>query len=140
MRRAVLFFASLGLCQAAAAATLQNGGELAAACRAFAAQPEGYHKTPEGQADPCRKFLEGYFRTLRDQADAELKARSQDAYAPKPARPCVQMPDLLTYRDFAERIVRFDAAHPDQRADTAFALAQDTLEAAFPCPEPQRPR
>jgi hypothetical protein len=123
----------------AIATTFKSAGEMAAACRAFAAQPEGYHRTPPGLSDPCRKFLEGFFRTLKDKTDAELKAKAQDIQSPKPAA-CVRMPDVLTYRDFASRIAAFDAANPALRTGPALDLAQKTLEANFPCPEPERPR
>jgi hypothetical protein len=125
---------------AALANVVKNGGELADACSAFAGQPDGYAKTPSGLSDPCRKFLEGYFRTLKDKNDAELKAKAEQVEAPAPAGPCVRMPDVLTYRDFAGRIGKFAAANTGLRSGSPVELAQKTLEAEFPCPEPDKPR
>lgn len=127
-----LFFAAIAPSNAS---VFRSAGDMAGACRAFAAQPDGFHRTPEGVADPCRKFLDGFFRTLKDKNDAELKAKAEQVRAPAPAGPCVRMPDVLTFRDFATRIAAYDAANPDLRAGSPVALAQKTLEAAFPCPE-----
>lgn len=140
MRRVAFILAFLALPGAAHANVVKNGGELADACSAFAAQPDGYAKTPSGLSDPCRKFLEGYFRTLKDKNDAELKAKAEQVNAPSPPGPCVRMPDVLTYRDFAGRIAAFAAANVSSRAGSPVDLAQKTLEAAFPCPEPEKRR
>lgn len=140
MRRIATFFACLALSAAASANVVKTGGELADACSAFAAQPDGYSKTPEGQRDSCRKFLEGFFRTLKDKNDAELKAKAEQVNSPSPPGPCVRMPDVLTYRDFAGRIGKAGAADAALRAGSPVDLAQKTLESEFPCPEPERPR
>lgn len=139
--RLIAFFLSVSILPAAAwANVVQNGGELADSCAAFAAQPDGYSKTPAGLQDRCRKFLEGYFRTLKEKNDAELKAKAENVNAPAPSGPCVRMPDTLTYRDFASRIAKFAAANPASRTGSPFDLAQKTLEADFPCPIPEKPR
>lgn len=140
MRGASSLLLALSLCAAASANVVKNGGELADACSAFAGQTADYGKTPEGLRDPCRKFLEGYFRTLKDKNDAELKAKAENVNAPAPAGTCVRMPDVLTYRDFAGRIGKFAAANPSSRTGSPVDLAQKTLEAEFPCPEPDKPR
>jgi hypothetical protein len=119
---------------------LKNGGELADACAAFAGQADGYSRSPEGLRDPCRKFLEGYFRTLKDKNDAELKAKAEQVEAPAPPGPCVRMPDTLTYRDFAGRIAKFTTANSALRSGSPVDLAQKTLENDFPCPVPDKPR
>ncbi len=140
MRRVVPFIACLALACAAHANVVKTGGELSDTCSSFAAQPDGYGKTPEGLRDPCRKFLEGYFRTLKDKRDAELRARAENANAPPPTGGCVRMPDVLTYRDFAGRIAKFAAANAPLRSGSPVDLAQKTLEAEFPCPVPEKPR
>lgn len=140
MRRAVIGLACIVFIPGASANVVKSGGELAQSCAAFAAQPEAYGRSPAGLLDPCRKFLEGFFRTLKDKNAAELKAKAEQVDAPKPSGPCVRMPDVLTYRDFAGRIVKFDAANAALRSGTPFDLAQKTLENDFPCPEPAKPR
>jgi hypothetical protein len=139
MRAALVLTAGLALAFPASASVFKSGGELAAACAVFVEKPEGYHRTSQGASDPCRKFLEGYFRTLKDKTDGELKAKAQNIASPK-SGPCVRMPDVLTYRDFAGRIAAFNAANPALRTGAALDLAQKTLEANFPCPEPVPPR
>jgi hypothetical protein len=138
IRTALLGAAFLVLALPASANVFKNGAEMAAACAAFAGQPDGYHRTPPGLTDPCRKFLEGYFRTLKDKTDAELKAKAQNIQSPPAV--CVRMPDVLTYRDFAGRIAAFAAAYPARRNGSALDLAQATLEDQFPCPEPEKVR
>jgi hypothetical protein len=140
MRRVVSLAALLALSAAASADVVKTGGELADSCAAFSARPDGYGRTPAGLADPCRKFLEGYFRTLKDKNDAELKSKAEQVEAPKPSGPCVRMPDTLTYRDFGGRIAKYAAANASVRSGTPFDLAQKTLENDFPCPEPTTPR
>jgi hypothetical protein len=124
----------------ALANVVKDGGELAQACATFASHPEGYGKSPEGLRDPCRKFLEGYFLTLKDKNAADLKALTEPSASAPPAGPCVRMPDTLTYRDFASRIAAFGADNPVLRDGSPVALAQKTLEASFPCPEPEATR
>ena len=138
MFRIYIFIVTLGLSlNALAAAPILNGGDLATTCRAFSAKPEGYHRTPEGANDPCRKFIEGFFQTLKDRNDAELMAKTQNINGP--VRPCVRMPDNLTYRQFAARIVALDDVNPSLRTASPAGLAQRALEVNYPCPEQTMP-
>ena len=47
---------------------------------------------------------------------------------------CVRLPDFLSYREMAQRLVKYGNAHPSELAGTSNDLAQHTLETDFPCP------
>jgi hypothetical protein len=111
------------------AAELNTGRELVAACATYAAKDENAMRDP----DPCRRFLVGFFTAYKASEDA----RRMDIVKGLPATasgPCVRLPDFLSYREMAQRLVRYGNAHPQELAGTANALAQHTLETDFPCP------
>ena len=119
------------LAASALAGGIQTGSDLAVACRAFAAKDEAYGKTPDGAADPCRKFVVGFLASEKTRQDAELSARTSSPTAPLGPMGCIRMPDKLTYYDFAKRIAGFDDATQSLRNGPALALAQRTLAANF---------
>ncbi|HAH08602.1 MAG TPA: hypothetical protein DCL54_13990 [Alphaproteobacteria bacterium] len=126
-------FALLGLglaitLAAPALAAITTGAELNAACVT-------YNQGADEKRDPCRRYLEGYFRILADRNDADFKARAQNLNKPGPARPCVRMPDKLTYRAFSQQIAAHFAANPALGSEPAIVLADKTLEANYPCPD-----
>jgi len=46
----------------------------------------------------------------------------------------VRLPDFLSYRDMAQRIVKYGKAHAAELTGSPNSLAQHTLETDFPCP------
>jgi hypothetical protein len=111
----------------------KSGGELVGACKVYTATPVDFDKTPAAADDPCRSFAKRFLSNIKIQDDARLRAVT-DPQTPKLDFPCIRLPDLLTFRDFASRIVRRSGEAPDLVQGTATDLARNTLEHDFPCP------
>ncbi len=134
MRRFVIACAALLLFAASVnAADLKTGRELVAACTAYIAIDQSQDNNAARAPHPCRNFLLGFFQSLvareRARTDAMVKGLP---FTSKEA--CVRMPDFLSYRDMATRIVNFGKANPSALDLPATTLAQKTLERDFPCP------
>jgi hypothetical protein len=130
IRSFLLVLASLAFgVSTASAAELNTGKDLVAACATYASKDENAMRDP----DPCRRFLVGFFTAYKTSEDA----RQQDVVKGVPGTnigPCVRLPDFLSYREMAQRLVKYGNAHPAELAGPAADLAQHTLETDFPCP------
>jgi hypothetical protein len=121
--------AILLLAGTAAAAELNTGKDLVAACATYAAKDENAMRDP----DPCRRFLVGFFTAFKASDDAQREAMVKGLPATSSGG-CVRLPDFLSYRDMAQRLVRYGNAHQSELAGPANDLAKHTLETDFPCP------
>ncbi len=137
MRRAAILAAVLLAVSTANAAEIKTGRDLVQACRTYAAIENADNaRAPHA----CRTFLQGFAVSLQAREDARTNAMvkglpmsSKDA--------CVRMPDFISFRELAARIVNFGDTNPTLLDLPAAQLAQKTLERDFPCPPPpQQPR
>jgi|KBSMisStandDraft_5_1062788.scaffolds.fasta_scaffold769042_2 Ssp1 endopeptidase immunity protein Rap1a len=119
----------------ASAAEIATAKELVAVCTTYAAKDENALRDP----DPCRRFLVGFFTAYIAAQNAQRDGMVQGLPATHSAS-CVRLPDSLSYREMAQRLVRYGNAHPNELAGTPNDLAQHTLETDFPCPPQQAPR
>lgn len=138
MRRVMIACLSVSLLSTTAfAADIKTGTELVNACREYVAitAPENA-RTPH----PCRNFLQGFAVALKAREDARVDAMVRGLpFSSKEA--CVRMPDFISFKELAGRIVNFGQANPGMLNDPAATIAQRTLERDFPCPvNDQRPR
>lgn len=136
MRSLAAAVLALGLfATAAAAADIKTGRDLVNSCRSYAAI-----ENPENARAPhdCRTFLQGFAVSLKAREDARIDAMVKGLpFSSKEA--CVRMPDFISFRELAGRIVRFGDANPQLLDGHAATLAQKTLERDFPCPPPPAP-
>jgi hypothetical protein len=120
----------------ATAAEIQTGRDLVESCRDYTA------KTTEENAripHPCRTFLQGFAVSLKAREDARLDAMVKGLpFSSKEA--CVRLPNFISFRELATRIIRYGDANPAQLILPAAQLAQKTLERDFPCPPPPAQR
>jgi Rap1a immunity proteins len=124
---------------AAQAGEIKTGRDLVDACRTYAATDGKQDKNAARAPHPCRDFLNGFFVSLIARQDAHRDAMLQGLpYSSKEA--CVRMPDMLTYRDMAGRLVIFAGTNAAALDGPAATLAQRTLERDFPCPPTTTPR
>lgn len=121
---AILFAAGTAI-----AAEINTGKDLVAACTIYAAKDENAMRDP----DPCRRFLVGFFIAFKAAEDARREAMVKGLPAASSAG-CVRLPDFLSYREMAQRLVKYGNAHPSELTGSANDLAQHTLETDFPCP------
>jgi hypothetical protein len=137
MRRLAAAVLALGLLTTATwAADIKTGRELVNSCRSYAA----IQSTENARAPhDCRTFLQGFAVSLKAREDARIDAMVKGMpFSSKEA--CVRMPDFISFRDLAGRIVRFGDANPQLLDGPAMTLAQKTLERDFPCPPPPPPK
>jgi hypothetical protein len=115
------------------AADIKTGRELVAACADYIGADQGQDNNAARAPHPCRNFLLGFFQSLvareRARTDAMVKGLP---FTSKEA--CVRMPDFLSYRDMAARLVNFGKMNPGALDLPATTFAQKTLERDFPCP------
>lgn len=129
MRLALTVAAVALLAGTANAAEINTGKELVAACATYAAKDENAMRDP----DPCRRFLVGFFSAFKASEDARREAMVKGLPAASSAG-CVRLPDFLSYREMAQRLVKYGNAHPSELEGSATDLARHTLETDFPCP------
>jgi hypothetical protein len=135
MRRFAIACAALCLVVTAAyAADIQTGRDLVTACANYIAIDQTQDNNA-ARPHPCRTFLQGFFVSLveRERARQDAMVRGLP-FTSKEA--CVRMPDFLSYRDMAQRVVNYGKAFPAALDGAAATLAQKTLERDFPCPPP----
>lgn len=134
MRRFAIACAALLLFAANShAADIKTGHELVASCSNYIAVDQAQDNNAARAPHPCRTFLLGFFQSLvareRARTDAMVKGLPFTS-----KEQCVRMPDFLSYRDMATRIVNFAKLNPAALDLPAATLAQKTLERDFPCP------
>ena len=132
MRRLTIACAALALAAAANAADIKTGRDLVMSCRQYAAI-----ENPDNARAPhdCRTFLQGFAVSLKAREDARIDAMVKGLpMSSKEA--CVRMPDYISFRELAARIVNFGDQNPALLNGPATTLAQKTLERDFPCPPP----
>jgi hypothetical protein len=136
MRRFAIACAALCLFAATAtAAEIKTGRDLVNACRDYMTADNGQDNNAARAPHTCRTFLQGFFVSLIERERARQDAMVKGLpYASK--EPCVRMPDFLSYREMAGRVVTFGQNNPTSMNDAAATLAQKTLEHDFPCPPP----
>ena len=110
---------------------IETGADLVSAC-------EPYSKLQEQEManavhpHHCHRFLVGFFSGFAAGDAAERDARVSATQGAK-AGACVHLPDFLSYRDMAARIVAEAKRDPALLKGPAATLAQRTLEHDFPC-------
>lgn len=134
MRRFAIACAALCLfAPTSHAADIKTGRDLVTACSDYIAIGQSQDNNAARAPHPCRNFLLGFFQSLiareRARTDAMVKGLP---FTSKEA--CVRMPDFLSYRDMAARVVNFGKLNPAALDLPAATLAQKTLERDFPCP------
>lgn len=140
MRRFAIACAALCLfAGTAGAAEIKTGRDLVNACRDYMTADGGQDNNAARTPHACRTFLQGFFVSLierdRVRQDAMIKGLPYSS-----TEPCVRMPDFLSYREMAGRVMNFGQANPTAMDGPAATLALKTLERDFPCPVQTTPR
>jgi hypothetical protein len=139
MRFLTVACAALCLAASAQAAEIRTGRDLVEACRNYMAVDGGQDNNASRAPHPCRNFLQGFFVSLVSREEARTEAMLKGLpYSSKEA--CVRMPDFLSYREMAGRLVNYAQSNPASLDGPAATMAQKTLERDFPCPKQTTPR
>ncbi|MBX3447558.1 MAG: hypothetical protein KF765_12465 [Parvibaculaceae bacterium] len=114
---------------APAAAAVETGAQLVSACRNLI--ENGHAEGSSGE--PCKQFLIGLIMpqqetlTMGEPFRAERLGPNQDQKA------CFDLPNQLTYRQFAQHVLTYAERQPDMTSRPAHELAVRALEANYPC-------
>ena len=139
MRLFTLACVALCLATTAQAAEIKTGRDLVNVCRDYMTADGGQDNNASRAPHPCRNFLQGFFVSLVSRESARQEAMLKGLpYSSKEA--CVRMPDFLSYREMAGRLVNYAQSNPTTLDGPAATLAQKTLERDFPCPKQTTPR
>ncbi len=135
MRRAVLAFAFLAapfVAAVTAAPRIETGGELASACEAFVKLDE---RGAQNAVHPhhCHRYLVGYFSAFNEGERAERDSRASGMQSGAPSQSCIHLPEFVSFRDIAARIVAHAKREPALLKEPAATLVRRTLEHDFPC-------
>ncbi|MBI1261353.1 MAG: hypothetical protein GC184_06485 [Rhizobiales bacterium] len=117
---------------AQARSRIETGNDLLAACRVLSEHSLNPQSPTPREALYCRKYIAGYFATLKylhDEEDARrvLGSKVQDPYA------CVDIRSPQSYAQLATQIVRTGEWNPQLLDEPALALAQKTFGDNPPC-------
>lgn len=133
--KAIAFIAAIVWVAAAGAAyavlQIETGADLVSACEPYSKLQE---REMANAVHPhhCHRFLVAFFSAFAAGDAAERDARVSTMQGAK-AGACVHLPEFLSYRDMAARIVATAKRDPGLLQGPAAALAQRTLERDFPC-------
>ena len=117
---------------AEARSRIETGSDLYGACRVlseYTLNPQG--STPR-EALYCRKYIAGYFATIKYLHDEEdvrrvMGSKAQDPYA------CVDIRSSQSFAQLAKQIVRTGEWNPKLLDEPALVLAQKTFGDNPPC-------
>ena len=133
----ILDLLSIALAASASVANaveIKTGRDLVAVCAAYIATADNAD-TNARRPNDCRTFLQGFAVALKAREDARLEAKVKGTpYASNEA--CIRMPDFISFRELASRIVNFAKQNQNLLNAPPSTLAQKTLEHDFPCPPP----
>ena len=130
-----IFVASLLWAAAAGAAyavpQIETGADLVSACEPYSKLREN-ESTNAVHPHHCHRFLVSFFSAFAAGEAAERDARASTMQSGQ-ADACIHLPDFLSYRDMAARIVANAKREPGLLKEPAATLARRTLEHDFPC-------
>lgn len=115
-----------------AAPRIETGAELVSACEAFVKLDD---RASQNSVHPhhCHQYLVGYFSAFSEGERAERDSRASGMQSGAPSRSCVHLPEYVSFRDMASRIVEHAKREPSTLKEPAANLVRRTLEHDFPC-------
>jgi Rap1a immunity proteins len=116
---------------------INTGEDLVAVCEPYSKLDEG-PATNAAKPDRCQQFLSDFLTAFIEAEKIRLDAIARGLPGGA-ASPCVRLPDRLTYRELAKRVVAMAWRDPDLLNGSAAMLVRRTLEHDFPCPSEARP-
>lgn len=128
----ILSSSTIFAASALAAPRIETGADLVSACEAFSKLDE-HSASNAVHPHHCYQFLVRFFSAFAEADHAERDARITGNMQTGKSRPCVHLPEFLSYRGMAAQIVAQAKREPSALQGPATTLAQHTLEHDFPC-------
>lgn len=110
----------------------ETGGQIVAACKAYLKLTPDAAENARHPQHHCRQFIASFFSAYA--AGERMRPESQVTGVGSAAKaPCVRLPEYLSFRDMAARMIAQSERDPASLDRPAMELAQKTLEHDFPC-------
>lgn len=111
---------------------VETGRQIVAACKAYLALPEGASDNALHPQHHCRQFIASFLSAYAAGENARTASRVTGTGS-SGSEACVRLPDYLSFRDMAARMIAYSEKDPSVLDNLAPELARKTLEHDFPC-------
>jgi hypothetical protein len=112
-----------------AAQNVTSGEQLVSVCRSLI---DGGHAAGS-QGEPCKDFLIGLIMPQQESLTMGEPFRAERMGPNSDEKGCFDLPNQLTYRQFAQHVVGYAEENPGIVSRPAYELAVRALEAKYPC-------
>lgn len=112
-----------------AASDIEEGSTLVTACQALL--DNGSAEGSKGAA--CKDFVTSMILTQEDSLNLGEPFKALRLGPNQDEKACFEMPDKLTYRDFAQQVVSYADSTEGAAEMPAYELAVKALEKKYPC-------
>jgi hypothetical protein len=112
-----------------AAAGIEEGSALVTACQSLL--DNGSSEGSKGET--CKEFVTNMVLAQQDTLTMGEPFRAVRLGANQDEKACFEMPDKLSYRDFAQHVVSYAESNPEVTERPAYELAVRALEKQYPC-------
>jgi hypothetical protein len=112
-----------------AAQNVTSGEQLVSVCRSLI---DGGHAAGS-QGEPCKDFLIGLIMPQQESLTMGEPFRAERMGPNSNEKGCFDLPNQLTYRQFAQHVVGYAEENPGIVSRPAYELAVRALEAKYPC-------
>lgn len=134
----ILAGALAALAAAAVAATpINTGSDLVTVCEPYSLSDQRA-AAREVLPNKCQQFLSNFLTAYIEAEKIKLDAVARGLPGGQRS-PCVRLPDRLSFRDLAKRVVAMAWHDPDLLNGSAAMVVMRTLEHDFPCPKNEKP-
>ena len=114
---------------AAAATQVEEGEQLVTTCQALL----NNGSAPGSDGEPCKDFLVDMIKTQEETLTLGEPFRVLRIGPNEDEMACFELPDKLSFRDFAAQVVSYAEANPQAAERSAYELAAKALEVKYPC-------
>lgn len=119
----------LGVGGAFAAQNVRSGEQLVSVCRGLI---DGGHAAGS-QGEACKEFLVGLIMPQHETLTMGEPFRAERMGPNSDERGCFDLPNELSFRQFAQHVVGYAEANPGMVSRPAYEIAVRALEAKYPC-------
>jgi hypothetical protein len=112
-----------------AATDIEEGAALVTACQSLL--DNGSAEGSKGEA--CKNFVTSMVLAQQDTLTMGEPFRAFRLGPNQDEKACFEMPDKLSYRDFAQHVVSYAGGNPEAADRPAYELAVRALEKQYPC-------
>lgn len=129
---AALGLSILAVSPAWATGQVETGRQIVEACKAYLALPENTSDNALHPQHHCRQFIASFLSAYAAGENARTASRVTGTGS-NANQACVRLPDYLSFRDMAARMISYAERDPSALDILAPELARKTLEHDFPC-------